>query len=130
MTVMSVTPALARAASAPACSRSVTKSLYFETTTATRNPAAACVASIVRMGPSADRKRIHQPADDDADGEEAAEHHAAELELFARGVLGEHGEDERHEEREQGHHREVAVGQHRSVIIITSSSPSRRRRRR
>src|SRR2546421_142219 len=83
-------PSPARAARDPASSRSVTKSLYFETTTATRNPAAAGVASIVRMETSAEGKRIHQPADDDADREEAGEHHAAEPRLLARVVFGQH----------------------------------------
>src|SRR5262245_57529832 len=42
------TPAAASAASAPASSRSVMKSLYFDTTTAKRNPAAVGVPSIIR----------------------------------------------------------------------------------
>ena len=50
-TVMSFgsAPALASAPSAPACSRSVTKSLNFETTSAKRSPAADAVPSIMRM---------------------------------------------------------------------------------
>src|SRR5215207_628909 len=41
------TPAEASAASAPACSRSVTKSLYFDTTTANRMPFADWLPSMM-----------------------------------------------------------------------------------
>src|ERR1043166_2081741 len=57
-------------------------------------------------------KRVHQPADDDADQQEAGEHHPAELCLLLGRVLGEDGEHQRHEEREERHHREVAVCDH------------------
>ena len=40
VTSLAATPAAASAASAPACRRSVMKSLYFDTTSANRNPAA------------------------------------------------------------------------------------------
>src|SRR5262245_21012614 len=53
VTSAGATPADDSAASAPACRRSVTKSLYFDTTSANRNPAARPVASIVSIVASA-----------------------------------------------------------------------------
>src|SRR5215471_18059162 len=44
------TPAAVSAATAPACSRSVMKSWYFDTTIATRRPLAGSLASMVRTG--------------------------------------------------------------------------------
>src|SRR5499427_5570758 len=56
-----------------------------------------------------ERERIHQPAEDDRGSQEAGEHHPAKSQLLARIVLGDHGEDQRHEEREHREQQEMTA---------------------
>src|SRR5437899_9171980 len=56
-----------------------------------------------------ERKRPHQPAEHDRRRDEAREQHPAKPQLLPRIVLGERGEDERHEKRKDDEQEEVAV---------------------
>src|SRR5262245_58783002 len=75
-------------------------------------------------------KWIHQPAEDDGGGHEAAEHHRAGPELLAALVLQEGREDDRHEQRVRDHEQEVARGNgghyFRPCVMSNASSMTRK----